>query len=107
MEGRCCGSLTVFFSFLLPGALLEALSGNKDRAPDGLQHGLRHVGPPPQGLERLLRRYCQGCLYPCKYSRLRLTPPPSLVVNRDAVRDEALVPVQMWKPKTTANVKVF
>lgn len=41
---RLAKSLTSFLSFLLAGALLEALSANKDRAPDGLQHGLRHVG---------------------------------------------------------------
>ena len=49
MEGRYCGLPAVFFSFLLPGALLKALSAFMDRAPNGLQHGPGHLGPPWQG----------------------------------------------------------
>jgi hypothetical protein len=49
LEGRCRGSLTVFFGFLVPGALLEALSRNRGRTPDGLQHGPGHLRSPSQG----------------------------------------------------------
>ncbi len=36
---------SVFFSFLLPGALLGALSCGGNGAPYGLQHGCRHFVP--------------------------------------------------------------
>ena len=45
---------TVGISFCLPGALLEALSANRDRAPDWLQRGVRHEGAS----------FCQGLLAP-------------------------------------------
>src|SRR5215204_3712829 len=79
-EGRCCGARTVCFSYLLPGALLEALAPNRDGAPDGLQHGPGHRGPPAQGLMAPDAALGPG-LSPCQYSGLCRIPHRPLVVE--------------------------
>ena len=95
-DGGGCGARTVGISFWLPGALLEALSAHRDRAPDSLQRGLGHVGAScAGGCWRRKRRASRPCLVASIPARAAPAH-RSLVVNR--VGSESCAGVRHGEP---------